>query len=166
MREEYNMQKKLLGLLVCFLFLTPVLTVSATADSEAKLDIQIFGGFPLPILIKYAGGVITNIGDITAYNISYKLTIIGGTSGNINISYEGIHDDLEPLKTSGSALGVMTPDVNGFGPITITFTASATNAEDITVKSKGFQIGDITWIPLSWIIPRLLRGIIPWLEFE
>lgn len=160
------MEKKLIGIFVCMLLLIPALSMSAAADSEAKLDIQIFGGFPLPVLIRNAGGVIVNIGDTTAYNISYTLSIIGGTSGNINIIYEGYYEYLEPLSTSGNALGVMTPNANGFGLVTITLTASATNADSVTVKAKGFQIGDFTWVPLSWVIPRILKGFFPWLDFE
>ena len=144
------MKNKLVGILVCMLLLIPALSMSAAADSEAKLDIQIFGGFPLPVLIRNAGGVIVNIGDTTAYNISYTLSIIGGTSGNINITYEGYYEYLEPLSTGGAALAVMTQNANGFGLVTITLTASATNADSVTVKAKGFQIGDFTWVPMSW----------------
>ena len=160
------MEKKLIGIFVCTLLIFPALTMSAAADSETELDIQIFGGFPIPILIQYAGGVLTNIGNSTAYNISFTLSIIGGTSDSINITYEGFSEYLEPLSESGSALGVMTPDVNGFGLVTITFSASATNAESVTVNAKGIQIGGITWVPLSWVIPKILRGFIPWLDFE
>lgn len=132
------------------LLFIPALSMSAAADSEAKLDIQIFGGFPLPVLIRNAGGVIVNIGDATAYNISYTLSIIGGTSGNINITYEGYYEYLEPLSTGGDALGVMTPNANGFGLVTITLTASATNADNVTETAKGFQLGYFTWVPMSW----------------
>lgn len=144
------MKNRLVGVLVCMLLFIPALSMSAAADSEAKLDIQIFGGFPLPVLIRNAGGVIVNIGDATAYNISYTLSIIGGTSGNINITYEGYYEYLEPLSTGGDALGVMTPNANGFGLVTITLTASATNADNVTETAKGFQLGYFTWVPMSW----------------
>ena len=144
------MKNRLVGVLVCMLLFIPALSMSVAADSEAKLDIQIFGGFPLPVLIRNAGGVIVNIGDATAYNISYTLSIIGGTSGNINITYEGYYEYLEPLSTGGDALGVMTPNANGFGLVTITLTASATNADNVTETAKGFQLGYFTWVPMSW----------------
>ena len=144
------MKNRLVGVLVCMLLFIPALSMSVAADSEAKLDIQIFGGFPLPVLIRNAGGVIVNIGDATAYNISYILSIIGGTSGNINITYEGYYEYLEPLSTGGDALGVMTPNANGFGLVTITLTASATNADNVTETAKGFQLGYFTWVPMSW----------------
>jgi len=160
------MEKKLIGIFVCTLLIFSAMSMSAAAVSEAELDIQIFGGFPLPILIQHAGGVITNIGNSTAYNISFTLSIIGGTSDSINITYEGFSEYLEPLSESGAALGIMTPDANGFGLVTIKLSASATNAESVTIKAKGVQIGDITWVPLSWVIPRILRGFIPWLDFQ
>ena len=144
------MKNKLVGILVCMLLLIPALSMSAAADSEAKLDIQIFGGFPIPVLIQYAGGVIMNIGDTTAYNISYTLSIIGETSGNINITYEGYYEYLEPLSTGGDVLGVVTPDANGFGLVTVTLTASATNAGNVTETAKGFQLGYFSWVPMSW----------------
>lgn len=147
------------------LLLIPALSISAVADPDAKLDIQIYGGFPLPVLIKNAGGVIVNIGDATAKNISFKISIIGGRSGNINFTDEGYCECLDPVKTGGNALGVMTPNIYGFGLVTISLTAAATNADNVTVKAKGFQIGDFTWIPLSWLIPRILRDYIPWLDF-
>ena len=144
------MKNRLVGVLVCMLLFIPALSMSAAADSEAKLDIQIFGGFPLPVLIRNAGGVIVNIGDTTAYNISYILSIIGGTSGNINITYDGYYEYLEPLSTGGDALGITTPNANGFGLVTITLTASATNADSVTETAKGFQLGYFTWVPMSW----------------
>ena len=152
-------------MIIFMLFIIPAISTSAVADSEAKLDVQIYGGLPLPFLIRNAGGVITNIGDTTAYDISYILTIIGGISNNINVTIEDYYDYLEPLGSSDNALGVFTVAAYGFGIVTITFTASASNAESVTVKAKGFQIGDITWVPLSWIAPPFLKDIIPWLDF-
>ena len=151
------MKNKLVGIILCMLLLIPALSVSTSADPEAKLDIQIFGGFPLPILIGNAGGVITNIGNTTAYNISYTLSIVGGISANINITHEGFYEYLEPIKMSGKALGVMTSSAKGFGMVTITLTAYATNADSVTVEAKGLQIGVFTWVPLSWITPRILK---------
>jgi hypothetical protein len=42
-------------------------------------------------------------------------------------------------------------DIVGFGPVLITMTASAINAENVTGTEKGFQIGGFTWVPFSWI---------------
>jgi hypothetical protein len=158
--------KKIIGIFICTLLFIPVFSISVTAESNTNLDIQIFGGLPLPLLIKNTGGVITNIGDTTAYNISFNLTIIGGPSSDINIVFEDSYEKLDPVSSGGNALGIFTSEVFGFGIITITLTASASNADSVTAKAKGIQIGDFTWIPLSWIIPRILKDFIPWFDFE
>ena len=75
----------------------------------------------------------------------------------INISFEGYHEYLDTLESGGEALGVMTADAKGFGVVTITLTASATNAETVTAKAIGLQIGDFTWVPLSWILPPYFK---------
>ena len=156
------MKRKIFGIIVCTLLIIPALSMSAVADPSAKLHIQIFGGLPLPPFIHYVGGAIANLGDTTAYNISYILTVTGGTSGNINITVEGYYEKIK----RGYGLGVVTPNAYGFGPVTITLTASASNADSVTVKAKGFQIGDFTWVPLSWIIPPIFKGLFPWLNCE
>ena len=164
-RGKRKMKLKIVSLSICFLLIIPAMTLSSANDPEAELDIQIYGGFPLPFLISNAGGTIVNIGDTTAYNISYILSIVGGVSSNINFTYEGFEEYLEPVKTSGKALGITTSTAKGFGFVTITLSASATNADNVTVRARGFQIGDFTWIPLSWVIPRILRNFVPWLEY-
>ena len=115
-RSAENLKKKIVGIFFCTMLLIPAFSLSATADPEAKLDIQIYGGFPLPILIRNAGGVIVNVGDATAYNISFTLSIIGGTSGNINITHEGYHEYLEPLNMTqqqlADALGITRVRIN------------------------------------------------------
>ena len=160
------MKKELIGIIICSLMIGPMVTVSAISDPVAILDIQIYGGLPIPILMQNAGGVIINIGDVTAYDISFNLTIVGGTSGDININYEGYYENLEPASSSGDALGIVTSEAYGFGPVIITLSASASNAESLTVKAKGFQIGGFTWVPLSWIIPPIFKDFIPWLDYE
>ena len=160
------MKKILITIIICMLLFIPALSISADVNSSAELHIKVLGGLPFPVLIRNAGGVIVNVGDTTAYNISYTLSIIGGTSNNINITHEGYYEYLKPLSTDGEALGVFTPNANGFGLVTITLTASATNADGVTVKAKGFQIGDFTWVPLSWVGPRLLKDFFPWLDFK
>jgi hypothetical protein len=159
------MKKELIGIIICVLIIGPIASVSASSDPAAILDIQIYGGLPLPYLMQSAGGVLVNLGDVTAYDISYTLKIVGGTSGEINISYEGYYEELEPVTSGGDALGIVTLEANGFGPVLITLTASASNADSLTVNAKGYQIGSFTWVPLSWIIPPVLKDLIPWLDY-
>ena len=159
------MKRKIIGLIIFIMFLLPVASSSAVSNENAELDIQIYGGLPLPVLIRNVGGVITNIGDSTAYDISLTLSIIGGISGSINITYDGFYEYLEPFGTSKSSLGFFIPNIFGFGVVTITLSASASNAPLVSVKAKGFQFGDITWVPLSWITPPILKGLVPWLDY-
>jgi hypothetical protein len=147
------------------LILIPVISTSAFANEKAKLEIQIYGGLPLPILIKNVGAVITNTGNATAFNISFILSIIGGKSNSINFSTDGFCDYLEPFETGGESIGVFTQNVRGLGLIKITLSVSASNVDNFHVSGLGFQLGDITWVPLSWITPPILKGLIPWLDF-
>ncbi len=159
------MKIKIISMIIFMLILIPVISTSAFADEEAKLEIQIYGGLPLPILIKNVGGVITNTGNATAFNITFKLSIIGGKSNSINISTDGFCDYLEPFDTGGESIGVFIPYAHGFGLVKITLSVSASNVDNFHVSALGFQLGDITWVPLSWITPPILKALIPWLDF-
>jgi hypothetical protein len=121
--------------------------LSASADPGAKLEINIMGGLPLPLFFHLVGGVIGNSGDATAENISFKLTITGGAIGGIDETYEGFTDAILP----NSAYSVLLNNVYGFGRVTITLAASASNAENATGSAQGFQLREFTWVPFSWI---------------
>jgi len=159
------MKIKICCIIIFILFVIPAISTSAVENQDAKLYIQIYGGLPLPVLIENVGGVIVNKGNTTAYDLSYTLSIFGGASGSINITSDGFSEYLDPFDSSGKSLGVFTPDVYGFGIVTITLSVSASNADDVIVNAKGFQFGDITWVPLSWIAPPILKGLIPWLDY-
>jgi hypothetical protein len=140
------MKKKALRIVVCLLLILPVFSFTTVADPSPDLNIKIIGSLPFPYLSNHVGGVILNSGDATAYNISYILTIKGGfgeTISETNQDYE-----YEILPHNAFAVGIV--GTHGFGPVIITLTASATNAENVTGTTKGFQIGGFTWIPLSW----------------
>lgn len=159
------MKIKIICMIIFILFVIPVISTSAVANQNAKLEAQIYGGFPMPMLIRNVGGVIVNTGNTTAYNLSYTLSIIGGTYGSINYTSDGFIEDLDPFDASGKSVGVFTPEIFGFGIVTITLYATAINADDLTVRANGIQFGDITWVPLSWIAPPILKGLIPWLDY-
>ena len=159
------MKIKIICMIIFMLFVIPAISTSAIADENAKLEVQIYGGFPMPMLIRNVGGVIVNTGNITAYNLSYTLSIMGGTSDSINYTTDGFIEDLDPFDASGKSIGVFTPEIFGFGIITITLSVTASNADDLTVRANGIQFGDITWVPLSWITPPILKGFIPWLDY-
>lgn len=143
------MSKRVVGILICLLMALPAFSLNTVADPGAELEIKIMGGLPLPLFFHLVGGVIGNIGDTTAYNISYKLTIKGGVFGDVQKTIEGFENEILP----GNGLSVGMNNVYGFGLVVITLNASATNAENATDTGKGFQIGEFTWVPLSWITP-------------
>jgi hypothetical protein len=155
-------RKSLIGIVICILLLLPAFSTPAAAESDTKLSLEIFGGLPLPGFIHTVGGVIVNIGDTSAYNVSYTLTITGGFNGDINKSASDNWIELSP--GLGIAFGIM--GTYGFGPVIITLTASALNAETATRTVRGFQMRGFTWVPLSWIIPPLFQHLIPWLNLH
>jgi hypothetical protein len=159
-----NMKKSSIYTITIIILIT-LPSLPASTEPETQLDIHLYGGLPIPSLFQSTGGIIINTGDTTAYNISWLL-IINGTTDNINLIYDGTYQALEPLATSGTSLGITILNVQGFGLISITLSAIATNAEPITKKAYGIQLGKYTWIPLSWIIPPFLKSRIPWLDIE
>ena len=75
------------------------------------------------------------------------MTIKGGFGGTISETYYGYTNEILP--NNGYAIAIL--DTVGFGPVLITMTVSAINAENVTGTAKGFQIGGFTWVPFSWI---------------
>ena len=141
------MKIKLMRILVCMLLILPIFSSTTVADPGSELKIHIVGSLPLPYYSIVVGGVIANIGDTPAYNISYKMTIRGGIRNTIDETNEGYEKEILP----GNALGIGIANTYGFGPVVITVTASSSNTETATATAKGFQIGGFTWIPLSWL---------------
>jgi len=162
------MMKKLFGFVICILVSLPACSIPALADSNTKLITAVYGGFPfpgsgpVPDLIHNVSGQVMNIGKVPAYNISCTLTITGGFKNDINKTISYNRSEL-PAKR---LMGVQLTGAYGFGPVTITLTVSATNANTTTRIVKGFQIGGFTWVPLTWIIPGILQNLIPWLNWH
>lgn len=141
------MKIKLVRIIVCVLLILPVFSLTAVADPGPDLKISIAGSLPLPYFSNVVGGVIGNIGDAPAYNITYHMTIQGGFNGAIYNTIAGNTSEILP----NNGFGATMMYTYGFGPVTITMTASASNAETVTGTAKGFQIGGFTWIPFSWL---------------
>lgn len=141
------MKIKLIGSIVCILLIVPVFSCITHADPGPKLEIYITGSLPIPVYCHIVGGAISNTGDATAYNISYEMTIKGGLGNTLDETYQGFEDEILP----NYALGIATMYTYGFGPVVITLTASASNAETVTETAQGYQIGGFTLIPFSWL---------------
>jgi hypothetical protein len=141
------MKIKVLRIMICLLFLLPVFSLTTAANPGPTLDITILGCLPLFHFSNYVGGVIGNTGDTPAYNISYTLTMKGGFGGTISETIQGDTNIIAP--NMGYAVGIS--DAFGFGPVTITLTASAENAENATGTAQGYQYRGFTWVPFSWL---------------
>jgi hypothetical protein len=143
-------RKPLFGIVVCILILLPAFSTLAVAESDTKLLVGIMGGNLLPVRFNFVNGWIVNIGDNPAYNVSYTFAITGGYNGDINSTFSDNLSEMPP----GSGWGFFN-DAYGFGPVTITLTVSASNADNVTKSVNGFQMGKRTLIPFS-----LLRSLI------
>ena len=143
-------RKSLSRMIVCILILLPAFSTPAVAESDTKLLVGIMGGNLLPVRFNFVNGWIVNIGDNPAYNVSYTFAITGGYNGDINATFSNNESKMPPK----SGLGFFN-DAYGFGPVTITLTVLASNADNVTKSVNGFQIGKRTLIPFS-----LLRSLI------
>lgn len=134
------MKRRIIGIFVCTLMFVPAFSTMAVADPGSELKVEAFGGSILTG-VRRAGGVICNCGDGTINDITITLTITGGFDGSIDETYQ--HTVPDELDKDG-AIVFLTSGTQGFGPVTITFTATSSNAGEATSTIKGFQLGPIT----------------------
>ena len=135
------MKKKIIGIFVCMLLITiSVCTLSVTADPEPKLRVGVFGASVLAL--RQAGGIIWNDGVDTILDVQYTFTIRGGYDNSINITISGDAGDGD-IEVN-QAYSIPTNKAKGYGPVTLTMTATSSNADEATATSKGFQIGPYT----------------------
>jgi hypothetical protein len=156
------MRKKIVGIVICTLCILvsfPAFSLPAGADSNVKIITSIYGG--VPILFQNVSGSIWNIGKNPAYNVTCTLVIIGGFKNDINQTISSNQSELLPKERTGLLINAY-----GFGPVQITLTVSATNANTSTRIAKGFQMGGFTWIPLSLVTPGILQNFVPWLNWH
>ncbi len=141
------MKIKLIRIMVCLLLIFPVFSFTTLADPDTELEIYILGSLPMRLYSRVMFGEIHNTGDTTAYNITYEITITGGFGETINETITGYESEVLP----DYVLAIAVIDIHGVGPVYITFTVSASNAETVSGTAKGYQIGSYTWIPFSWL---------------
>jgi len=141
-------KKPLIGIIVCILILLPAISAPSVAESDTKLYVTIYGRAPFIWNHTGAYGLIVNVGDSPAYNVSFIFTITGGYNGTINsiVSLNLSEWNMSVPPGYGLSFG-NTP--YGFGPVTITLSVSASNADNVTKSFKGFQMGNITFIPFT-----------------
>jgi hypothetical protein len=82
------------------------------------------------------GATITNIGDVTAWEVEWTITVQGGIFGLINMTIP----DIVPELNVGESLHIPIGPMFGLGPVTITAKAWALNAPEVTDSLDGFVI--------------------------
>jgi hypothetical protein len=80
---------------------------------------------------------IENIGDTDATNVEWTMTVTGGILGMVNKTVTGTATSL----AAGAIEAIGSGIVLGFGSIDIEITASADNANEVTVSKSGFVLG-------------------------
>ena len=134
------MKKKIIGMFVCTLMIIPVCTLSVSAYQESELRVGVFGASIMAL--RQAGGIIWNDGLDTIRDVQYTFTITGGFNDSINITISGDAGDGD--MEVNQAYSISTKEAKGFGPVTLTMTATSSNADEATATSQGFQIGSYT----------------------
>ena len=132
--------KKIIGIFICMLMVLSVLSMSAAADNsndQTELNVRFFGSFRL-FATRTFGVVIKNIGDTTAQNLHYTISVKGGFDKSIDFTDEGTVEDIEPLGGWGLGFGGF---IKGFGFVSIEFSLTWSNADDISRSIIGFQLG-------------------------
>jgi len=144
------MKKKMIGIFICMLLIAtmlPIVTMAGsesdpkiTADSESKLRVGVFGASMLAL--RQAGGIIWNDGLDTIRDVQYTFTVKGGYDNSIDITISGYAGDGD--MEVNQVYIISTKEVKGFGPVTLTMTATSSNEDEATATSQGFQIGSYT----------------------
>jgi hypothetical protein len=144
------MKKKIIGIFVCTLLITTILPIvpmagsesdpEITAYSESKLRVGVFGASIMAL--RQAGGIIWNDGLDTIQDVQYTFTLRGGYSNSINITISGDAGDGD--MEVNQVYSIFTNKAKGYGPVTLTMTATSSNAGEATATSQGFQISSYT----------------------
>lgn len=137
------MIKKIIGIFVCMLMLMTSLSIISVAEPNLELDqielkIIVFGSFML-FGSRGTSVIIYNTGTATAHDVCYTISITGGFDGSINFTYTDFIGDIKPYPSGGLGLG-WGGFIKGFGPVTLTFTLTSSNTDDLTMTAKGFQL--------------------------
>jgi len=112
-----KMKEIIVGISILFLLLTPVVFVAA---AEPELEIEPVTGF-------YTGAIIRNVGTSDAYNIKWNISVKGGFLNKIDASKNGVIAMLPADGSIGYAIRLERSPF-GFGKISITITAKASNS--------------------------------------
>jgi len=140
------MKRRVINNIILFATFLSLLSASfvKSARSNEQMDLNSNG----PILNFYFDKqswllYLENIGDETAFNITILINIEGFiVFGNV----EDFSYNEQPLEPGHRRAIIYLPFVFGFGPIEITYTASALNAEPTSFTLKAFLIGPFLFL--------------------
>ena len=129
---------------LCLILFIPVFSITAVADPDPNLEIEIRGVFSKNVVINRNFRIlIENIGDETALGTECEIWVFGGFRSNAR-TYWGLNvGDIMP----GTSKVVPFHDFNlpFFGIIEITVQVQAENMESINMSIKSIALGFI-WI--------------------
>ena len=141
MIQKKNLRKASgLGIILMLISIAVGTSCTATQQSPTILDITaVKGGFgKVSVTVK-------NIGNSTAENITMIISVKGGILGRINITKicsgcGNCSNSIEPNATKTEST-TEAGRIIGFGPIIITASAEASNAERVNKTFNGFVLG-------------------------
>lgn len=143
-------------IIAIFIILTPIVSSAISSNEKqstktydnqgAEIKPYIYGTIRLFFAPAIYWGI-ANYGDMTAENVSGIFTVEGGFDDSINFIDSYNYGEIKPEYVSGRYL---SRNIDGFGPIVLSLKATASNAEDIDISVKGFQIGYRTFV-FGWI---------------
>lgn len=123
------MKKKIIGLLTCAVLLSPIISITVSAETGPELEINFTGSLGMKLLI-------SNNGDQTATDVECSLQVNGGLLGYINKTGLGT---ISSLPVGMEDVGVQVY-LFGFGIVTITATVEASNAPRVEKTVNGLVI--------------------------
>lgn len=107
------------------------------STNGSEMHVGVFGAsFALP---RRAGFIISNDGDTPILDIHWTFSIKSLSNDYTDISFE---DELESLDYNDGFV-FLTSTMNGFGLVTLSITATSSNAGEVTETLYGIQIGNI-----------------------
>lgn len=128
---------------VMLFFSSPLLIVEANGNEKTiedpVLHVGVFGASMLGGL-RSAGFILANYGDESIKDIQWVFSIKGVSNNEIDVTYSGEFGSLD----YNQGYQYTTSYVKGFGLVTVSITATSSNAGESTETMNGFQIGPYT----------------------
>lgn len=140
---KHRNKQKTISMLLALVVIGVSVSFSVMAqNAEPVLDIsEVKGGIGQVVL------TVKNTGDAVANQLVMTIIVTGGIAGRIDITKicsgcGGCSTDLEPSQTKTEST-LEESFIFGFGPISITVSADAANAEKVEQTRSGFVLGPL-----------------------